>query len=131
MSLGLITLPLRLSLGAARVAVGVSGRAVGIAWEVVESMLAGRGSDGDGAESSPQESGSEPAAPASGEAPEFPEQGSSNGSAARDPRAEFERGDRRVEPRPVPPEPTVGPRPDPAAEPPARTDDHVSEGPEL
>lgn len=129
MSFGLITLPLRLGLGAARVAVGVSERAVSVAWQLAESLLAGRGSDGaaDAAERprSERPPSERPPSPASESASEPGE--SSNGSVARDPRAEFELGDPRVDPRPAPPEPRPLAAPEPPPEPPEPAATHVSE----
>jgi hypothetical protein len=119
MPTGLITLPLRLGFRGARLALSVSERAVGLAWNAVETFVPGHGGgtahtaerpfprERDHAESSNGR--------ANGGAPDegFPRR---DGEPVRDPRADFELGDPRVPSREAPPEPEVREAPEPAGE---------------
>jgi hypothetical protein len=99
MPTGLITLPLRLGIRGASLALGVTERVAGLAWEAVESFVPGRGGAPSETER-PVPRDVEPAGSDDGDSRE-PE------DVARDPRAEFELGDPRVQSREPPPEPEI------------------------
>ncbi len=124
MPTGLITLPLRLGVSSARLALGLTERAAGLAWRTVETFVPGLG----GAASN----GAEPDRPFPSQAAEEREPVSRDEPASRDPRAEFELGDPRVSVREAPPEPEVR-QPEPAAPPdePEVVSGHVDTEPVL
>ena len=105
MPTGLITLPLRLGIRSASIALGVTERAVGFAWHAVETLVPGVGGHGDTTSTPDRPFTREPT-------PDRDENGSAPERApveepAGDPRAEFEREDPRVALREAPPEPEI------------------------